>query len=119
MSLNDMSHFQDSIKEWVSIDNNIKELNKQLKEYKQHRSTLVDNIITYANDNNIQHAEINISDGKLKFKNTKQVAPITLKYVKECLDHIINNEQTVETIMDYIKSNRGIKYVNDIKRYYK
>ena len=62
--------------------------------------------------------DINISDGKLKFCETKQTAPITLGFLETCLGDIISNQNQVKQIMEYIKGKREHKVVPEIKRYY-
>ena len=42
------SHFQKNIQDWVAIDNQIKNLNQQVKELRSNRTTLTNNIFTYA-----------------------------------------------------------------------
>lgn len=110
--------FEDSIKQWVTIDNSIKELNEKIKELRSKKSDLTSNINEYVNNNDLKHATVKISDGEIKFKNVKVTQPITLKFIKECLSDCISNENSVDKIMDYIKENRESKYVEDIKRFY-
>ena len=113
-----MSGFQKNIQDWVAIVNKIKILNSQLKTLRTNRSHLTENIFSYAQTNNLESAVIEISDGKLKFQNYKQTAPLTYKYVKQCLSECINSEETVERLLSYMKEKRETKYVNDIKRSY-
>lgn len=110
--------FDQYIQKWVSVDNQIKVLNEKAKELKQERNSAEEVIIKYVNTNGLSNAVVNISDGKLKFGQTKQVAPLTLKYVEACLSKCINNTDQVEIIMKYIKSSREISYEADIKRTY-
>ena len=77
-----------------------------------------DNIINDVRTNKLTNAVVSISDGKLKFVNTKQTSPLTLKFVEECLAKCIKSEDQVNQIMTYIKDSREVKYVPDIKRYY-
>ena len=112
------SHFQKNIQDWVAIDNQIKNLNQQVKELRSNRTTLTNNIFTYAESNNLENAVIQISDGKLKFQNVKQTSPLTFKLVKEALEDCIDNEQHVAAIMKVIKDKRESKYVYDIRRTY-
>ena len=113
-----MSGFQKNIQDWVATDNKIKILNSQLKTLRTNRNHLTENIFSYAQTNNLESAVIEISDGKLKFQNYKQTSPLTYKYVKQCLNECINNEETVERLVSYMKEKRESKYVNDIKRSY-
>ena len=110
--------FEQSIKEWVSIDNKIKEYNDGLRELRQRRSDLSQRVYDHVNANNLNHATVQISDGKLKFQSVKVTQPITLKFVKQCLLDCISNEEDVDKIMEHIKESRESKYVDDIKRFY-
>ena len=113
-----MATFEDSIKTWVHIDNQIKKLNDKIKELRDQKSDEEFNIFNYAEENNLQKAVIEISDGKLKFTDNKTTNPLSLKYVEKCLNEIIKNEETVKQIMNYIKNNRESKTETCIKRVY-
>lgn len=109
---------EENIKKWVSIDNQLKTLNEKAKELRESKNNTEQIILEYVETKKMNNATVNISDGKLRFVSTKQTAPLTLKYVEECLKHCINNEDQVTKLMDYIKEAREIKYVPDIKRTY-
>jgi hypothetical protein len=111
--------FENNIKQWVSIDDKLKAINEEMKELKSERNTLEQDIITYVKSNDIKNATINISDGKIRFVETKQTSPLTLKYIENCLTSCIGNEEHVNQIMSIIKNKREIKYTSDIKRYTK
>jgi len=107
--------FEEDIKQWIKLDNETKQYNEQLGILRKTKKELRTSIWSYANDNNLQHAVIQISDGNLKFQNTKISQPLTLKFINECLGECINDKSQVESIMNYIKEQRSISYVNNIK----
>jgi seryl-tRNA synthetase len=109
--------FENQLKQWVQIDNQLKELNERTKELREKRNSLEKNISTYISSNNLSNSTIQISDGRLKFVNTKVPEPITFKYLEKTLGEIIKNESQVQLIMDYIKQKRIIKMVPEIKRF--
>jgi hypothetical protein len=109
---------EENIKKWVSFDNQLKTLNEKTKDLREMKNNTEQQILDYVETKNMSNATVNISDGKLKFVSTKQTAPLTLKYVEDCLSKCIKNEEQVITIMNYIKESREIKYVPDIKRTY-
>lgn len=111
-------NFEDSIKQWVGLDNKIRDLSSEVKELRIKKSSISDNINSYVNDNGLNKAVINISDGKLKFHNVKTQQPLTLKFIKDCLSNCITNEDDVEKIMNYMKSQRETKITEEIKRTY-
>ena len=114
-----MDEFQNNIKQWVTIDNNIKTLSENLKDLKAERSQISDNILNFVEQENLNTTTIQINDGALKFTKTKQTSNLTLSYVKECLEKCISNEDDINTIMNVIKTSRETKYSNEIKRSYK
>lgn len=109
--------FENQIQQWVSIDNQLKQLNEKAKELREKRNSLEQNITNYVSSNNLSNAIIQISDGKLKFANTKVPEPITFKYLEKTLGEIIKNETQVKLIMEHIKQKRNIKIVPEIKRF--
>lgn len=110
--------FQTNIKDWVSIDNRIKNLQQQVKELRMTKSNLTDNIFNYAEQNNLENAVIQISDGKLKFQNVKSTSPLTFGYLKQCLLDCIDNEEQVDELIKYIKNKRTTRTNYDIRRTY-
>ena len=109
--------FESKIQQWVSLDNQLKTLNQQVKELRDKRNTIEENITSYASTNNLSNANINISDGRLKITNTRVAEPITLKYLEKTLGDVIKNESQVKLIMEHIKQKRAIKIVPEIKRF--
>jgi hypothetical protein len=110
-------NFENQIKEWVSIDNELKKLNEKTKELREKRSNLENNITSYANSNNLSNASVKIGDGRLKFVNTNVTEPLTFKYLERSLGEVIKNESQVKLILEYIKKNRSVKVVPEIKRF--
>lgn len=113
-----MENFESNIKKWVDIDNKYREVSERLKELRSQRSDVYEEINTFVEDQNLQSAIIQISNGRLKFQTTKVSQPLTLKFVKSCLEDIIPNEEQVSQIIQHIKDSREFKYNKDIKRFY-
>ena len=111
-----MGDFNEKIVKWVTLDNQINRLRDDMRELRQEKSELKDEIYTFAEQNELDRAVIKISDGQLKFQQIKQSNPLTFKYIKKCLDECLNNEQQVDYIMNYIKEKREFKTSYDIKR---
>lgn len=108
---------EENIKKWVALDNQLKTIQEKTKQLRDERNTLEEGILSYVETNNLSNATVNISDGKLRFVSTKQTAPLTLKYVEECLTKCIGNPAQVTQIMKVVKESREVNYTADIKRY--
>ena len=111
-------NFTNNIKDWVSTDNKIKNLNLEIKQLRDHKNSLTTKIFHKVKEDNLHNACINISDGKLRFSLTNQSQALTLKYIESCLKKCIDNEEDINHIIDVIKSNREVKQIDDIKRTY-
>ncbi len=109
--------FENNIQKWVAIDNQLKIINEKAKELRDQKNELCDNITSYVEDNGLSNAVVQISDGKLKFSNTKVQTPLTLKYLEKTLGEIIKNEDQLKLIMDHLKKSREYKIVPEIKRF--
>jgi|TARA_Y100000992_G_scaffold96951_1_gene62571 hypothetical protein len=110
--------FENNIKQWVHLDNEIKILNEQTRKLREQRTQLHDIIITDVQDKHLEQSTIQISDGQLKFSSSKITKPLTLKYVQTCLEDIINEKDTVIKIINYIKTKREVNISKEIKRFY-
>ena len=108
--------FQNNIVDWVSIDNQIKKQNEIIKDLRDKKKTIESTIYDYVDTNDLHNSIINTSDSKLVFKKTKICNPLTLKYIEDCLNKCIQNEDHIKHIMQVIKTNREFKFVDEIKR---
>ena len=109
--------FENNIQKWVAVDNQLKSLNEKMKSLRETRNALSGDITSYAEKNNLTNNTVNISDGKLKFVNTKVQTPLTLKFLEKSLGEVIRNEVQAKQIVEQIKDKRETKNVPEIKRF--
>lgn len=109
--------FESDIQKWVTLDNKLKILNEEIKELRDQRNKLSENVIKQANTRNLTNSTIHISDGKIKFVNTNVAEPLTFKYLEKNLGEIIKNEDQVKLIIEQLKKRRNTKNVSEIKRF--
>lgn len=109
--------FENQIKQWVQVDNQLKELNEKTKALREKRNSLENEITSYASSNNLSNSTVKISDGRLKFANTRVPEPLTFKYLERTLAEVIKNEGQLKQIMEHLKQKRDIKIVPEIKRF--
>lgn len=108
--------FENQIQQWVTIDNQLKQLNEKTRELREKRNNLENDITKYAFSNNLNNNFVKISDGKLKFVHTKISEPLTFKYLEKTLSEVIKNDTQVKQIMEHLKNKRSIKVIQEIKR---
>ena len=109
--------FENNIKQWIAVDNQLKTLNDKMKTLRDTRNVLSGNITDYAKQNNLSNSTVNIGDEKLKFVNSKVQTPLTFKFLEKTLGEVIRNEVQAKLIVDQIKDKRETKIVPEIKRF--
>jgi hypothetical protein len=109
--------FENQIQQWVSLDNQYKQLNEKIKEIRDKRNTLETNIINHVSSHNLYNVTVELQENKIKFVNTRVTEPLTFKYLEKTLGEVIKNESQVNLIMEHIKKKRNTKIVPEIKRF--
>jgi len=112
-------NFENDLRQWMELDTKLKELNEQVKLIREKKNEYQEKILNYSNNNGLNEKIINYKDDKFKITNSRVLETITLKYLEKTLGEIIKNESQVKSIMEYIKKNREIKFVQEIKRFSK
>ena len=110
--------FEQQIQQWVTIDNQMKILNDRMKELRDKKNNISEQINSHVETSQLSNASVKINDGQLKFIKVKETQQLTFKYLESCLSEIIKNEEQVKKIVEYIKNKREIKYIPEIKRFY-
>ena len=110
-------NFEQILQQWVSIDNQIKIYSDKLKDLRNKKNIMEEKLKEHPDSSKL-NSIIPISDGRLKFVNTKVTSPLTFKYLEKSLGEIIRNSEQVKVIINHIKNNRESKIVPELKRFY-
>jgi hypothetical protein len=110
-------NFEKTLQEWLSLDDEIKEKNQEIKELRDKKNKLEELLNTYASSNDFANKTVRLNDEKIKFVDTKIQQPLSFKYLEKSLNAIIKNETHVLQILEYLKTNRETKIVPEIKRF--
>lgn len=111
----DREQLVEHVKNWVILDQKIHLINEKMKQIRELKSTITNEICDYTKRNNIT-SNIGISNGELRIYDKKDYKPLTFTYVEKCLNEIIKDKTHVEYIIKYLKDNREITVSQDIKR---
>ena len=103
------------IQNYVTIDDNLKLINEKTKLLKEKKQKLSTVICDYVEDKNIKK-NIKITDVLLKKKKKKDYTPLSYGYIEECLSQIIQDENKVSYIIQFLKDKREIKTSLEIRR---
>ena len=99
-----LDHFKINVKEWLDLDNQIKELEKKSRELKKIKNKQLEPKITgFMRSYNI--SDLNTESGKLRCNERNTKAPVNKKSIQESLQKVLSMEQAGEA-MDEIYLNR-------------
>ena len=105
----------DNVKEWITLDNGIKEMQKKMKEYRKKKKELTQSLVEVMKNNEIDCFDI--QDGQLQYTRTKTKAPLSKKHLLNSLmKYFENNKEVVEKLGTYILDSREEKIRENIKR---
>ena len=111
-----MQEIQPKIREWVSIDNEIAFLNEKLREKREKRKIINDEIIQYLHTKNNPKIRINLLDGHITNSTTNTYNPISLKLLQTAFIEYFKDETKGNELLEFIKYRREVITINELKR---
>jgi hypothetical protein len=112
---NEKKTFVENVQKWLLYEQQLKLVSEKSKQIRESKNKTTEFICDYMENHGLSHNKIKISDGELKMVEKKDYSPLTYGYVEECLAKIITEKESVEFIMDYLKSNREIKISKELR----
>jgi hypothetical protein len=111
--------FIKAVKHWVSLDNQLRIFNERIRETREAKTILTQQIYQYTEDNNFTNPSIEISDGELIVCDKREYSSLSFSYIDKCLTKLIKDPAHVDRIIHALKENREQFVVPDIRRIYK
>ena len=104
-----------NIKEWVSIDKEIKVLQSEIKQRKDRKKQLTSTLVSIMKTNDIDCFDIN--NGKILYTTNKSRSPLNKKHLIDCLtEHFADSSQeTVQELTKFILESREVKFTDKIQ----
>jgi hypothetical protein len=104
-----------NVRDWIAIDNDIKNMQKLMKVKRKEKKALTENLVTVMKTNDIHCFDI--SDGKLMFTQNKVKAPLSKKHLlKSLTEYFKNDPQQISELSKHILDSREEKIRENIKR---
>jgi hypothetical protein len=110
--------FIDNIKQWVNIDNQVKHINEKTKQMRERKHILNNDICTYMTTSSDTSNRVCISDGEIGVYDKKEYSSLTYDYIERKLSEIILDTNKVSYIINYLKDNREVITVKEVRRKY-
>jgi hypothetical protein len=100
-----------NIQKWVAIDTQLKSANEKIRTLREHKHQLTEILCEH-----LVERTVGISDVSLKVVERNEYKPLTFSYIEDRLHEIITNEEHVASIIKYLRDNRDVNVVRDIRR---
>ena len=105
------------IKEWIKVDEEMKVLQKEMKERRKIKKELTEMLVEIMKTNEIDCFDITATGGNIVYTKNKVKAPLSKKYLLDCLDTFFKGIPDVEAseVTKYIMDHREEKITETIK----
>ena len=104
----DISAFKTTVKRWLTIDEEVAEYEKKIKDLKQLKNKQLEPQITdFMRQYNIK--DLNTESGKIRCNERKTKRPLNRSNIQDNLTKVIHDDMIVEQAMNLIMNNREIK----------
>ena len=107
--------FPEDIQKFILIDEEIQKIQERLKILRQEKQTAQTKISNKMVENNWQKRAIDAGSYQLSMIERKQYSSITFTYLEEQLPKIIPDKAQVDYVIQYLKNNRQVKQVQEIR----
>lgn len=114
--LNDfeIEEFKKLVHQWLSYDDDLKQLKKAEKDINDAKKALTDPIMAFMSKNNIE--DCNTQNGKLKYTVSQVKKPINRKYLVDKIAVFMNNSKRAEELTTYLFENRETEQKINLRR---
>tara|TARA_Y100000389_G_scaffold192924_1_gene221118 strand:- start:12541 stop:12888 length:348 start_codon:yes stop_codon:yes gene_type:complete len=105
-----------TIKEWIDHDNHIKTLQQQIKEHRNEKKSLTDNLLEIMKENEIDCFDIN--NGKIIYCKNKVKTPLNKKTLLETLEKYFEDRPDIDAneVGHFVLDNRKVEIKEIIRR---
>jgi len=105
----------ENVRDWITIDNEIKQLQKIIKDKRKEKKGLTENLVEVMKSNDIQCFDI--SDGKLMYTQNKVKSALSKKHlIKSLTEWFKDDPSKIGELTKHILESREEKIRENIKR---
>jgi len=104
-----------NIKDWMKVDQEMKTLQRELKDRRLRKKELTDSLVNIMKENEIDCFDL--SDGKIMYTKNNVKAPISKKHLLSCLGQYFSDIPSIQAdeVANFILENREVKTKEGIR----
>ena len=105
----------ENVKDWISLDDKIKNLGKLLKEARLDKKQITDTLLETMKSNEIDCFDL-AGGNKLIYQKTKTKKSLSKKHLLDAIREFTKNEAQAKSMSDYILNSREEQIKENIRR---
>ena len=104
-----------TIKEWMSVEEEMKVLQKELKERRVKKKVLTESLVDIMKTNDIDCFDM--TGGNIIYTKNKVKQPLSKKYLMDCLGKYFEQNPNVQAddVTNFVMENRGVQTKEGIR----
>ena len=106
-----------NIKKWITLDEEIKNLQRQIKEKRNDKKENTETLVRIMRENEIDCFDLDSNGGKLIYTKQKIKKSLSKKHLLNCLTQYFKDDsQQAKEVSNFILNNREEKIKENIRR---
>jgi len=106
-----------NIKNWITLDEEIKTMQRQIKEKRKEKKENTETLVRIMRDNEIDCFDLDSNGGKLIYTKKKNKKSLSKKHLLKCLSQYFKEDSIqAKEVSNFILNNREEKIKENIRR---
>lgn len=110
-----MELFKENIKKWSLVEEKLKSINEHTKKLRAMKNGLNESIAQYINENNLTDKKFNLPACEIRLVEKKEYSTLSFSYIELCLENIIADKEQIRFIMDYLREQREVSTIQELR----
>jgi len=117
MSKQVSSQFTNGMKQWIQMDMKIAELFKSIREIREKKKTVEEQLVNYMASNELTNTSIKLLNQKVSYTQETSYSSLSFKFLDSVLlEYFKNDQDKVDEIILFIRDRRSKKMSTGLKR---
>ena len=105
------------VQEYSAIDDELMELGAKQKILRKRKQELETVIINTMREKNLEGRTLKQGSNHFAIGTRNQYSSLSFAYLETCFDKMIPDEDTRNKILDYLRDNREVRKIDELKKY--
>ena len=117
MSKQVSSQFTNGMKQWIQMDMKIAELFKSIREIREKKKAVEEQLVNYMASNELTNTSIKLLNQKVSYTQETSYSSLSFKFLDSVLlEYFKNDQDKVDEIILFIRDRRSKKMSTGLKR---